>query len=65
MGANTRLQALQRALKARGVRDVKFCFSLPADKPASAVAHDVADFLQAYVDGRYKVVEKLGDAPSA
>lgn len=54
MSATKRLQELQSALVARGVRDVKFCFALKPEKASSEVASDVADFLSAYVEGRYK-----------
>jgi len=63
-GANERLQGMQSALKERGVSDVKFCFSLNhAEKPSSEVIEDVCDFLGAYLDGRSKEMERLGDKP--
>ena len=65
MSANQRLLKMQSALKERGLRDVKFCFSATklAELPSSQVANSVADFLEAYYNGRYKVVEKIHDAP--
>ena len=64
-GANERLREMQSALTERGVNDVKFCFNLNlAEKPSSTVISDVADFLDAYLKGRSKVVEKIGDAPA-
>lgn len=63
MSANDRLHAMQTALLECGVQDVKFCFSpnQPAI-PSSNVAGTAADFLDAYHKGRFKVVEKIGDA---
>lgn len=66
MSANTRLQEMQSALKKRGLRDVKFFFSPGMlSKPSSVVAGNVADFLDAYLKGRSKSIEKIGDAPVA
>lgn len=66
MGANDRLQVMQAALVKSGVRDVKFCFSLGLNAiPSSTVARDTVDFLDAYQKGRYKVVDRIGDAPLA
>lgn len=63
-GANERLREMQSALTERGVTDVKFCFSLGlAQKPSSEVSNSVADFLDSYLKGRSKVVDKIGDAP--
>lgn len=66
MSANNRLQDMQLALKKRGLRDVKFFFA-PAmlSKPSSVVASNVADFVDAYLKGRSKLVERIGDAPVA
>lgn len=63
MSAANRLQGVQSALEQRGVRDVKFCFSLNmAEKPGSEVAVSVAGFLDAYLKGRYREVERIGDS---
>jgi hypothetical protein len=63
MSANGRLAALQSALSERGVQDVKFCFSLSLNQmPASEVAGSVSDFLYAYLNNKYKVIEKIGDS---
>ena len=63
MSANDRLQTMQSALKARGLRDVKFCFSLKlAAMPGSVVAGGVADFLDAYLKDRAETVERIGDS---
>lgn len=63
MSANNRLQNMQSALEQRGLRDVKFCFSLTLNAtPASAVASSVADFLDAYLKSRFKEVERIGDS---
>lgn len=63
MGANDRLELTRSALERDGVRDVKFCFSLGlAQTPRSSVANSVADFLDAYSKGRFKDVERIGDA---
>jgi hypothetical protein len=64
MSANDRLKTAQSALEQRGVVDVKFCFALGLDsRPKSAVTNGVADFLDAYLAGRYTVLDKIGDAP--
>jgi hypothetical protein len=64
MSANGRLLDLQSALVKRGVQDVKFCFALGLDsRPKSEVENGVADFLDAYVSGRYEVLDRIGDAP--
>lgn len=63
MGAKERLQAVQSALESRGVRDVKFFFKLGlAETPKSDVCNGVADFMDAYLNGRFKRVQKIGDA---
>ena len=64
MSANERLQGMQSALLERGVTDVKFCFSLGLPQmPSSDVIRSVSDFLEAYLNGRGKAMETLGDAP--
>lgn len=56
---------MQSALKERGLRDVKFFFSpvALAGQAPSQVANSTADFLEAYLNERYDVVEKIHDAP--
>ena len=53
MSAKERLQVLQAALVERGVRDVKFLFSLDAYTSVNKVASDVADVLEAVQQGRF------------
>ncbi len=60
MNAKERLHALQAELTERGVKDVKFYFSRP-EAQLSQVATDVADALEAYINGNYSPLEKLGD----
>ena len=63
MSAKERLQKLQAELEQRGAKDVKFCFSRTnAEVPLSHVANDVADALQALIDGRCTPMAKLGDS---
>lgn len=63
MSASNRLHSVQSTLEQRGVRDVKFCFSLAmAERPASEVAGSVADVLDAYLKGRFTEVERIGDS---
>jgi hypothetical protein len=62
MSAEDRLQAVQSALEVRGACDVKFFFKLGMQEtPRSEVRNGVADFLDAYVKGRLKEVERIGD----
>lgn len=61
MDARERLQGLQTALNERGVRDVKFCFAKDKSVPMSHVREDVADVLQAYLDGKYHPLPPAGD----
>lgn len=62
MFANDRLITLQSALKDSGVTDVKFCFSLAlAQIPSSEVITNVADSLQAFLDGKLLQFTDFGD----
>lgn len=62
MVANDRLITLQSALEGRGVTDVKFCFSLGlAQIPTSEVIANVADSLQAFLDGKLIPLMDFGD----
>jgi hypothetical protein len=55
------LKEIEEKLRRRGVRDVKFCFS-PDVKEAgyNKVYRDVTRFLQAYLEGKFRVVKKFG-----
>lgn len=63
MSANERLQSVQDTLEQRGVRDVKFCFAPGASKvmPLSVFQNNVADFFDAYLDGRFTVLPRVRD----
>lgn len=62
--ANECLHELQAALQQRGMRDVKFFFQPGLDAvPGSEVASGVANFLDAYVKGRMKSIDRVGDMP--
>ena len=63
MSANEGLMHAQTVLKERGVQDVKFFFrlSLP-ETPRSDVSNGVAGFLDAYIKGRYKDFDRIGDS---
>lgn len=53
MSAKERLQAVQAALEARGVRDVKFCFAKGVkEHPSTEVVAKVATFLETYAAGK-------------
>ncbi|WP_460454159.1 hypothetical protein [Arenimonas aestuarii] len=55
MNAKERLQALEAALRERGVVDVKFFFAEGADDHAlSVVGSDVADVLEAMLRGEHR-----------
>ena len=62
MNARERLQKPQAVLEARGVRDVKFCFSDVRETPLSFLTEDVAVALQAYIDGKVHPLGPLGDS---
>jgi len=53
MNAKKRLQALEAALKERGVVDVKFFFA-NTDESLSTIADDAADVLQDVLDNRVR-----------
>jgi hypothetical protein len=63
MSANNRLKSVQESLEKHGVHDVKFFFDLrlPAI-PSSEVGNGAADFLDAYLKGRSKSVDRIGDS---
>lgn len=64
MPANKRLQAFQSILEKRGVLDVKLTLQPGAaeNMPLSTLKHSVADFLDAYLRGRFVIVQCIGDA---
>ena len=64
MNAKERLQALEAALRERGVVDVKFFFD-HTKKPLTGVVADVADVLDAVVNQRFSALEPLGDSVRA
>ena len=63
MKQNGELKSAELALRARGVRDVKLCFSPGVlGVPASEVRKHAANFLNAYLAGNMTVVSSIGDA---
>lgn len=62
MSAKERLQNLQAALSERGVVDVKFFFNKQRGASLTAVATDVADVVEAFLDGRYHPHAGVGDS---
>lgn len=62
MSAKVRLQALEAALRERGVVDVKFFFSKGADTMLSEVTADVVEVLEAVVAGKVKPFTGIGDS---
>lgn len=60
MSAKARLQALEATLRERGVVDVKFLFT-STSVMLSTMASDVADVLQAVLNGEVDVINGLGD----
>ena len=65
MNAKERLQALEAALRTRGVVDVKFFFSKGADTKLSDVAADVVEVLEAVVAKRVTRFAGIGDSVRA
>jgi len=58
------LRMVKSLLEKRGVLDVKMYFHHGVRGfPPSDVMNSTCDFLDAYLHGRYKTVEKLHDAP--
>ena len=64
MNARERLLGVQTALEARGVKDVKFCFSNTSEKALSQVTAEVADALQAFLNGEVRPLPKFDDLPT-
>ena len=62
MSAKERLEAVRAQLLEKGAQDVKFFFAGDSEAPLSHVAADVADALQAFIDGRGTPLAKLGDS---
>ena len=63
MNANERLSNAQSALKAQGVRDVKFFFAPEArSEKLSKVKEDAAKVLEAYLAGQHRAMAPFGDA---
>lgn len=65
MSAKERLQALEAALRQRGVVDVKFLFSLGSAAALSAVSAEVADVLQSVLDGKHEDFGLMNDGARA
>lgn len=64
MAQKTELLQLTADLKSRGVRRVSLCFSPRVSAmPRAQAVKGVQDFLQAYLDGRFRALDCLGDAP--
>ena len=61
MSAKVRLQALEAALRERGVVDVKFFFD-HVKKPLTGVVADVVSVLDAVVGSRYDSAQPVGDS---
>ena len=63
MSNKIRLKLVQKRLEAKGVVDVKFAWAPNVkDFSADQLAEDVANALEAYLDGRCTPVEKFGDS---
>lgn len=62
MSEENKLFALQAELARRGVKDVKFFFGAISEKTLTDVASDVAEALQAVVDGKFSPMQPLNDA---
>lgn len=64
MSAKARLQALEAALRTRGVVDVKFFFSNDGASPTKVVS-DVVNVLEAMLEGRMSRFAGIGDSVRA
>lgn len=65
MSGYERLKVIQARLEARGVKDVKFAWGRGAHEiPLSQAANEVADALEAYLDGRFRPLPPFNDLPS-
>ena len=56
-----RIAKIQERLDAHGVKDIKFVYA-PGQHLPSEVAEDMCDMLEAYLDGNYHPLPKLGDS---
>jgi hypothetical protein len=61
MNEKTRLQNCETALKAKGVRDVKFFLGKTSEKPVSEVASAVATVLEAVQTSKHTPMKPIGD----
>ncbi len=61
MSAKERLDALQAKLVARGVKDVKFYFTLGSEMSKTGLANDVADVLDAVESGRVREIQSFSE----
>jgi hypothetical protein len=59
--AKERLLGVQSKLEELGAKDVKFCFAHTEGKPLSMVANEVADALQARLDGKFRPLKAFDD----
>ena len=64
MNTSERLSTVQQTLASQGVVDVKFYFERgrALTTPASEVTAKVADFMEAYLTGRWSEVDGIGDS---
>ena len=62
MTPRERIQSCQDRLIARGVTDIKFFWGNASEKPLSQVCNDVADALEAALEGRCRPVPPFGDS---
>lgn len=62
MSPRDRLKNVQEKLVARGVIDIKLDLRCNDETPLSHVMTDVADALEAYLDGKYHPMPSLGDS---
>lgn len=65
MTARQRLDAIQEKLVAQGVTDIKFFWARNSEKPLSQVCSDVADVLEATLNGNCKSAVPFGDSQRA
>lgn len=64
MTGRERLDALQKELEARGIRDIKFFWSHGVrGKLLSEVQNQVANVLEAYLKGEYTELPEFNDLP--
>jgi hypothetical protein len=57
-----RLMEIERRLKERGVKDIKFVWGSISQTPLSHIADDVATALEAYLDGKCHPLPDIGDS---